>query len=164
VARKRPTARAALSILLGVVALSACSSGPSPSTHSEAGVTLLVAARSGEAMDMGIRATLAITPSGCVGLAGPDGSVRLAIWPKGSRLVENGAALRIGGDGPTVQIGDSVEAGGGSIDLPSTDYSDIPASCSPGTSVTVVTSVSAQYQRHVSAFREDRDRRRTSRS
>jgi hypothetical protein len=130
----------ALAAMLAMGALAGCSSGPSPEVREAAGMVLLVATRSDTAMDAGIDGSLAVTPGECIGVAGPDGTVQLAIWPEGSDLTGAESQIRTSG-GITLSVGDPVRGSGGAVDLPSTDYPDVPARCHPGSSIMVISSV-----------------------
>ncbi|WP_129668499.1 hypothetical protein [Phytoactinopolyspora endophytica] len=123
--------------------LAGCSGGTEPQDPAErpeivtkAGVTALVDTRTDSGMDAEVVGELVVGPGDCLAL--DDGLVvRPVIWPEGSTLADDGQAIEIGRDGPTVRIGEYVEGGGGEIDPGDATYTEIPESCLPEEGVAV---------------------------
>ena len=71
-----------------------------------------------------IQGTLAVTESGCVGIAGAGGETYPAVWPRGTALLSGpDTAIHVPGVG-AVRIGDEVEGAGGYYDVGTTPALD----------------------------------------
>lgn len=77
------------------------------------GSAFLVAQRSnGNRMSAIVRGTSTVIGGGCVGFDEPGNGTVALVLPHGSRPASDGSAIEIPG-GPTVEIGETVEGGGG---------------------------------------------------
>ena len=110
-----------LSVVLSVVA-AACS--PEGRVQREDGFVAVVEVNGNSGMDAAISGPLAVTESGCLGIAETDGGPAIpTVWPEGARLA-GGGALSYGGT--EYRQGDQISAAGGeATSLPF----DMPAEC-----------------------------------